>query len=63
MSNKEQKILNARIRLALRTNDLPFTFEDEHEKTYRKLVYEMSKETGVKYKVNKTGRLWIIDIA
>lgn len=60
---KEQKILNAKIRLALRTGELPFTFEDEHERAYRKIVYDMSKETGLKYKVTKIGNKWSIDIA
>jgi hypothetical protein len=63
MTPKEQKILNAQIRLALRTGQLPFTFEDEQEKRYRQLVFEMSKETGIKYKVNKVGKLWSIDLS
>lgn len=58
---KEQKILNARLRLALRTGDLPFVFEDEYEKDYRKIVYQMGRELGEKFTVRKVGTTWTID--
>ena len=32
MTKKEQRNLNAAIRLAIRTDNLPFTFEDEHKR-------------------------------
>lgn len=63
MTPKEQKIQNASIRLALRKGDLPYVFFDKNEKTYRKLIYESGKELGVKFKVNKIGERWSIDIA
>jgi hypothetical protein len=59
---KEQKILNARLRLALRTGDLPFVFEDDQERNYRKIVYEMGRELKQKFTVRKVGTTWSIDI-
>lgn len=63
MTKAEQKILNARIRLALRTGDLPFTFTDKYDYDYRKIVYQMSKELNRKFTVNKKKSVWTINLA
>ena len=61
MTKKEQRNLNAAIRLAIRTDKLPFTFEDKHEKTYRQIVWRMSREMKRKYSVRKDGARWEIN--
>ena len=58
-----QQLLNAEIRLAVRKGELPFTFVDSDEKTYRKIVYQLSRETGQKLSCTKIDDKWIIDIA
>lgn len=63
MTFKEQQILNASIRLALRKGELPFIFTDDQEKTYRKLVYEMGKELGKKFSAHKDGDKWQITLS
>ena len=45
----EQKILNTRLRLALRTGALPFRFIDDQEKHYRKIIYSTGVEVGKKF--------------
>lgn len=62
-NEREQKILNTRLRLALRTGDLPFMFVDEHEKDYRKIVYSVGVEMGKKFTANKVGSNWTISEA
>ena len=62
MKKKEQKILNAEIRLRIRKGELPYTFVDKDEKRYRKIVYEMSVEMGKKYSCTKVNDVWTIDI-
>lgn len=62
MTTKEQKLQNAKIRLALRTGDLPYKFTDRYEKSYRKIIYELGVELGIKFKVNKVGERWTISI-
>ena len=49
----EQKILNTRLRLALRTGALPFRFIDDQEKHYRKIIYSTGVEVGKKFTANK----------
>ena len=61
MTKQEQRNLNAAIRLAIRTDNLPFTFEDEYEKTYRQIVWRMSREMKRKYSVRKDGVRWEIN--
>ena len=56
----EQKILNARLRLALRTGNLPFRFIDDQEKHYRKIIYSMGVEVGKKFTANKDGNVWTV---
>ena len=63
MTDKEQKILNTRLRLALRTGELPFTFTDDQEKDYRKIVYSVGVEMGKKFTANKVGNFWTISEA
>ena len=59
----EQKILNARLRLALRTGNLPFRFIDPQDKDYRKIVYAIGVEVGKKFSANKDGDKWTITVA
>lgn len=63
MTNREQKLLNARLRIAMRSGELPFTFEDEQEKNYRKIVYETGREMGCRFTATKTGSKWVINRA
>ena len=56
----EQKILNARLRLALRTGNLPFQFIDSQDKDYRKIVYAIGVEVGKKFSANKDGGKWTV---
>ena len=56
----EQKILNTRLRLALRTGALPFRFIDSQEKDYRKIVYAIGVEVGKKFSANKDGGKWTV---
>ena len=56
----EQKILNTRLRLALRTGDLPFRFVDDQEKHYRKIIYSTGVEVGKKFTANKDGNVWTV---
>ena len=56
----EQKILNTRLRLALRTGALPFQFIDSQEKDYRKIIYSTGIEVGKKFTANKDGNVWTV---
>ena len=56
----EQKILNTRLRLALRTGALPFRFIDDQEKHYRKIIYSTGVEVGKKFTANKDGNVWTV---
>lgn len=60
---KKQKLKNAELRLAVRQGRLPYTFIDEHEKTYRQIVYKLGQEMNKRYSVTKNGAKWTIDIA
>ena len=48
MKNKtqrlNQKLINAELRLAIRKGELPYTFVDSQEKTYRQIVYKLGQE-------------------
>ena len=63
MTKAEQKILNAKIRLAMRTGDLPFTFVDKFDKDYRKIVYMTGVELNKKFTVQKRKSVWTISLA
>ena len=56
----EQKILNTRLRLALRTGAMPFRFIDDQEKHYRKIIYSTGVEVGKKFTANKNGNVWTV---
>ena len=58
-----QKLINAELRLAVRKGELPYTFVDRHEKTYRQIVYKLGLEMGKKFSVTKIKDQWTIDIA
>ena len=60
---KKQKIKNAELRLAIRKGELPYTFIDKDEKTYRQIVYKLGLEMNKKFSVTKKGDKWTIDIA
>ena len=60
---KKQKIKNAELRLAIRKGELPYTFIDKDEKTYRQMVYKLGQEMNKKFSVTKVGDKWTIDIA
>ena len=60
---KKQKIKNAELRLAIRKGELPYTFIDKDEKTYRQIVYKLGMEMNKKFSVTKKGDKWTIDIA
>ena len=60
---KKQKIKNAELRLAIRKGELPYTFVDKDEKTYRQIVYKLGMEMNKKFSVTKKGDKWTIDIA
>ena len=59
-TSDEQKILNTRLRLALRTGATPFRFVDGQEKHYRKIVYAIGVEVGKKFSANKDGNVWTV---
>ena len=56
----EQKILNTRLRLALRTGALPFRFIADQEKHYRKIIYSTGVEVRKKFTANKDGNVWTV---
>ena len=60
ITRDEQKILNTRLRLALRTGALPFRFIDDQEKHYRKIIYSTGVEVGKKFTANKDGNVWTV---
>lgn len=55
------KRINRDLRHALRNGRLPFSWKDEHERRYRRIVYEMSIETGRQFRVTKVGVNWIVE--
>jgi len=57
---ENQKLINLKLRLALREGNLPYSFEDPKENGYRKIVYECGRELNKKFTVKKRGNLWII---
>ena len=62
VTNKlEEKILAKELRVALRSGNLPFQFVDEYERRYRRTVYDVGRELGVKFTVNKVNNVWTIN--
>ncbi len=60
-NKEEEKILAKELRIALRSGNLPFQFIDEHERRYRRTVYDVGRELGVKFTVNKVDDVWTVD--
>jgi hypothetical protein len=61
LTKEQVKSINKDLRHALRNGILPFRWQDEHERRYRKIVYEMSLETGRQFKVTKVGVNWVVE--
>lgn len=62
VTNKtEEKILAKELRVALRNGNLPFQFIDEHERRYRRTVYDVGRELGIKFTVNRVNNVWSIN--
>ena len=62
VTNKiEEKILAKELRIALRSGNLPFKFLDEYERRYRRTVYDVGRELGVKFTVNRVNDVWTVN--
>ena len=61
LTREQVKGINRELREALRNGRLPFKWLDEHERRYRRIVYEMGLETGRQFKVTKVGVNWIVE--
>ena len=61
LTNEQVKEINKALRHALRSGNLPFRWIDEHERRYRRIVYEMGLETGRQFKVTKVGVNWVVE--
>ena len=61
LTREQVKDINKRLRDALRGGNLPFEWQDEHERRYRRIAYEIGLETGRQFKVTKVGVDWVVD--
>ena len=61
LTSEQVKDINKRLREALRKGDLSFRWQDEHERRYRRIVYEIGIETGRQFKVTKVGVNWAVE--
>lgn len=61
LTKEQVKSINKNLRHALRKGSLPFRWLDEHERRYRRIVYEMGLETGRQFKVTKVGVNWVVE--
>ena len=61
LTSEQVKNINKRLREALRNERLPFMWQDEHERRYRRIAYEMGLETGRQFKVTKVGINWTVE--
>jgi hypothetical protein len=62
VTNKiEEKKIAKELRIALRSGNLPFKFLDEYERRYRRTVYDVGRELGVKFTVNKDNNVWTVN--
>jgi hypothetical protein len=61
LTSEQVKSINRDLRYALRNGVLPFRWQDEHERRYRRIVYEMGIETGRQFKVTKVGVNWVVE--
>lgn len=59
-TKEEEKILAKELRIALRSGNLPFQFVDEHERRYRRTVYDVGRELGIKFTVNRENDVWTV---
>jgi hypothetical protein len=60
-NKQEEKILAKELRVALRSGNLPFQFIDGYERRYRRTVYDVGRELGVKFTVNKVDDIWTVN--
>ena len=63
LTSEQVKSINKDLRGALRNGVLPFKWQDEHERRYRRIAYEMGLETGRQFKVTKVGVNWVVEDA
>ena len=61
LTREQIKEINKNLRHALRNGVLPFWWQDEHERRYRRIAYEMGLETGRQFKVTKVGVNWVVE--
>ncbi len=61
LTSEQVKDINRDLRYALRNGWVPFKWQDEHERRYRRIVYEMGLETGRQFKVTKVGINWTVE--
>ena len=61
LTKEQVKSINRDLREALRNGNLSFTWQDEHERRYRRIVYEMGIETDRQFKVTKVGVNWTVE--
>ena len=61
LTSEQVKGINRDLRCALRNGVLPFKWQDEHERRYRRIAYEMGLETGRQFKVTKVGVDWTVE--
>ena len=61
LTREQVKSINKDLRHALRGGNLPFTWRDEHERRYCRIVYEIGIETGRQFKVTKVGVNWSVE--
>ena len=61
LTSEQVKSINRDLREALRKGNLPFKWQDEHERRYRRIVYEMGIETDRQFKVTKVGVNWVVE--
>ena len=61
LTKEQVKSINRDLRHALRNGNLPFRWQDEHERRYRRIVYEIGIETGRQFKVTKVGVNWMVE--
>jgi hypothetical protein len=61
LTKEQVKSINRDLRHALRNGLLPFRWQDEHERRYRRIAYEVGLETERQFKVTKTGVNWVVE--
>ena len=61
LTKEQVKSINRDLRHALRNGLLPFRWQDEHERRYRRIAYEVGLETGRQFKVTKVGVNWVVE--